>query len=87
MAGVSQKSLRELEDFSVDFPVLMCRRRRFPPSDKRIQRVCDCLEKADGRGVGNREQLHRLEELQIEHFECAIDVEAPRGVRIWRICV
>ena len=53
----------------------------------RVQRVCDCLEKAGGTGVRNREQLHGFEELQIEDFECAIDVEAPRGVRIWRICV
>ena len=57
----------------------MCRRRRFPPSHKRIQRVCDRLEKADGTVVGNREQLHGLQKLQNEHFEYAIDFEAPRG--------
>ena len=65
----------------------MCRRRRFPPSHKRIQRVCDCVEKADGTVVGNREQLHGLQKLQIEHFEYAIDVEAPRGARILMFCV
>ena len=47
----------------------------------------DCLEKADGTVVGNREQLHGLQKLQIEHFMYAIDVEAPRGARILMFCV
>ena len=65
----------------------MCRRRRFPLLHTRIQRACDCLEKAGGTGVRNCEQLHGFEELHIEDFECAIDVEAPRGVRIVSFCV
>ena len=34
------------------------------------------------REWGAREQLHGLQELQNDHFECAIDFGAPRGVRI-----
>ena len=39
------------------------------------------------REWGTREQLHGLQELQHDHFECAIDFEAPRGVRIVSFCV
>ena len=34
-----------------------------------------------------REQWHGLQELQNDHFECAIEFEAPRGVRIVSFCV